>query len=357
MKEYEGENLILVGDFNSVMNNDLDVIAGNPHTLREITAFHALVNESGLTDVWRLQHEAERNYTWSRTNPFVARRLDYCFVDENSIANCFSCDIVSLPNTDHRGVKLEISNMTFNRGPGYWKFNNSLLDDHLFVESTNCLLDETLSDNHYDNNTDKWEYVKVRIREHCIGYSRCRSLCNLNKIVNLQRKLEDTERELAKNHNEELVKEMVSIKKEFELVSEDKAKGAQTRARIKWIEEGEKNTKYFLSLEKSRAQKRIITQLKTDNGDVITGQERIMKGRIRHFSSLCNQATESDNENIKEVVEDFLDGADFPKLDEDESRACDGSITVSEAGAALRTMKNGSAPGSDGLTVEFVKYF
>ena len=31
-----------------------------------------------------------------------------------------------------------------------------------------------------------------------------------------------------------------------------KAKGAQIRSRIKWIEEGEKNTNYFLSLEKQR---------------------------------------------------------------------------------------------------------
>jgi hypothetical protein len=32
----------------------------------------------------------------------------------------------------------------------------------------------------------------------------------------------------------------------------DKAKGAQIRSRIKWVEEGEKNTKFFLGLEKAR---------------------------------------------------------------------------------------------------------
>ncbi|KAK7499487.1 hypothetical protein BaRGS_00009139 [Batillaria attramentaria] len=50
-------------------------------------------------------------------------------------------------------------------------------------------------------------------------------------------------------------------------------------------------------------------------------------------------------------------GADFPKLEEHESNSCEGDITESEAGHALMGMKTGSAPGGDGLTIEFLKFF
>jgi hypothetical protein len=46
----------------------------------------------------------------------------------------------------------------------------------------------------------------------------------------------------------------------------DKTRGAQVRARIKWIEEGERNTKYFCDLEKARSKKKIITSLRNESG-------------------------------------------------------------------------------------------
>ena len=39
---------------------------------------------------------------------------------------------------------------------------------------------------------------------------------------------------------------------EIKEIYDSKANGAQIRARIQFLEEGEKNTKYFLSLERSR---------------------------------------------------------------------------------------------------------
>jgi hypothetical protein len=43
-------------------------------------------------------------------------------------------------------------------------------------------------------------------------------------------------------------------------------KGRQIRSRVKWIEEGEKNTAYFLGLEKTRQTKKAINELYDKNG-------------------------------------------------------------------------------------------
>ena len=46
----------------------------------------------------------------------------------------------------------------------------------------------------------------------------------------------------------------------------DKVKGAQIRSRIKCVEEGEKNKKFFLGLEKARQTRKNITALKDNKG-------------------------------------------------------------------------------------------
>ena len=44
---------------------------------------------------------------------------------------------------------------------------------------------------------------------------------------------------------------------------------------------------------------------------------------------------------------------DMPTLD---TATCEGKVTLEETSAALNRMKNGSAPGYDGITTEFMKF-
>ena len=56
-----------------------------------------------------------------------------------------------------------------------------------------------------------------------------------------------------------------------------KSKGAQIRLRANWVNEGEKNTKYFLSLEKKNQSSNVITKLNTENGIVSSEGEYLRK--------------------------------------------------------------------------------
>ena len=46
---------------------------------------------------------------------------------------------------------------------------------------------------------------------------------------------------------------------------------------------------------------------------------------------------------------------EYPKIAEEEAENLEGKITVEEATCALKRMKNGKSPGSDGFTVELKK--
>ena len=102
-------SLIMLGDFNAVMNNNLDIITGEKHNPRETDSFRELINSLELIDSWRTINQEERQYTWSRNHPFIARRLDYIFVTESLIENIQQSQIISVPLTDHRAVETNIS--------------------------------------------------------------------------------------------------------------------------------------------------------------------------------------------------------------------------------------------------------
>ena len=81
-------SLILLGDFNSVMNNNLDIVTGEKHNGLTVEALNKLTVDLDLHDCWRMEHGDEREYTWSRNQPFTARRLDYVFTSASLTSNC-----------------------------------------------------------------------------------------------------------------------------------------------------------------------------------------------------------------------------------------------------------------------------
>ena len=356
INEHSTEHIILAGDFNCVLNGDLDNVAGRPHRELEVTEFNNILNTADLTDLWRFFHPSEKEFSWSRSNPFIARRLDYCLVSQSMINLCVSCELQFAPGSDHKAVVIELSTDNFTRGPGYWKFNNSYLKNTLFVERMNDLLEKSLNEHKETiDNISRWELCKIDIRNFCIEFGKNGACQKQNEIKQLLSKIKDCEEELTKYpNNTEANKSLNHLKQKVEILQMNKAKGAQIRSRVKWIEEGERNTKYFCNLEKNRGKRKIITRLIKDSGDAITNQTDILEEQVSFYKKLYSQKTST---NVIESTNNFIRNDTFPRLDEDEASSCEGAILIEEATAAIKTLKNGSAPGSDGLTIEFFKMF
>ena len=60
-------------------------------------------------------------------------------------------------------------------------------------------------------------------------------------------------------------------------ITEQKVKCAIIRSKARWFEYGEKNTRYFLNLEKRRGEKKNINKLKLNDGTETGDQEVILK--------------------------------------------------------------------------------
>ena len=78
---------IVCGDFNCVLDTERGIISADQHTARDVNKFNDFVLKSELNDVWRLFNAEQKENTWSRKNPFTARRLDYILSTDTILNN------------------------------------------------------------------------------------------------------------------------------------------------------------------------------------------------------------------------------------------------------------------------------
>ena len=114
------------------------------------------------------------------------------------------------------------------------------------------------------------------------------------------------------------------IKIKIELLEKQKSCAAQVHARVKWMEEGEKNTKYFLYLEKSRANSKIMEKVTDKNGHTVTKQADIMNVQKDFFSNLYEKKINSDE--MEEKIDTFMRNTVTPTISVTQEDKCEGVV-------------------------------
>ena len=66
------------------------------------------------------------------------------------------------------------------------------------------------------------------------------------------------------------------------------------RSRAKWLEKGEKNTKYHLNLKKSGFDRKRISEIKNDQGNIVTDQICNLGVLKLYFEKFYQSITSSD---------------------------------------------------------------
>ena len=356
LKQYRIDNkynIIIGGDFNCVLKANLDNICGRPHSNKEIGAFQNFVEENKLFDIWRMFNDDQKQFTWKQKNKPIMRRLDYILCNESFLEKIVSSTISNMPYSDHRAVIIDASYNINVRGSGFWKFNNALLKDKKYIDMINETIESMVLINVNASPHILWDYCKKVIKDKSKIYGQ-----NIAKKRNKEKKtLEYSIQALStqlgrKPLDTNLRDKLNALEFEYNLKCLNELKGAQIRSKIKWVEEGEQNTKFFLTLEKIRGHQKIMTSLNM-NGVDITDQDEIMQEQVNFYSNLYS----NHRRFVNMEYENFLVNVDIPKLSEEEREFCDKNIDIGEIGKALKQLKNDSSPGLDGLTAAWYKFF
>ena len=125
------------------------------------------------------------------------------------------------------------------------------------------------------------------------------------------------------------------------------------RSRANWVENGEKNTRYFINLEKINQRQKTITKLQTDSGNIITNNKDILLAEKKYFENIYS----SRNLPSIDLQQKLPLLSELPKLTDDSKKNIEGLISLQECLDALKTLKNNKTPGTDGIPVEFYTFF
>lgn len=345
-------NLLLGGDWNVVLNSDIDKKGG--HTACKNIKYRELLKnmftDLETVDCWRLYHPNKKRYTWFQHHPPVFCRLDMWFVSDNLLNILSYCNIETGFKTDHSIISLSLNIAQAKRGRGLWKFNNSLLHDKDYVDVVKSIIIE--EKNNMQDVMDKgfvWDYIKMRIRSDTILYSSTKKRLNHQYEKALEHTLNALEIDYSNNPSDNVLEEMSSVRRELESINNEKLNGAILRSKVVWAEHGEKNSKYFLNLEKHNYTNKLISKLEIE-GETVTDPKEINKHIKTFYENLYGP-----NEVNDELLENVL--LDIPKLAQEDSDITKGLITYSECLKSLKSLPNGKTPGIDGLTTDFYKFF
>ena len=344
--------LILGGDWNCVQNAHLDT-RGMSYAYKRVEGFKKLQKHFHLIDIWRKMFPSKKQFTWRQLSLNIFSRLDYWLVSDLFWCYVHTADIKPLPICDHCAVTLSLNPSTSSRGYGIWKINNSLLKDEVYKRNMINVLTKFKLENIKMNPQVKWDMCKIRIKEYTIKYSKNLQKRKNEEYLKLQNEYDELSCDIDENPTEEKVKRMKEISIKLDKWITYKCQGAFVRSRQKWIEKGEKSTKYFLQSEKQNAKKKEINGIKK-NGKIITSQETILEEIVDYFKILY-----SDKSNAVDTSEmnEYLASIQLPSLSDEEAMSCEGVLSEAECREAVFSMKNNKSPGSDGLSAEFYKCF
>ena len=359
LEQFPSDNIIVGGDFNCPLSKT-DKEGGRDVSSRRNVAreIEQLMFNFDLDDVWRTLHPEEKQYTWRTSDLKIKCRLDYWLIARqlSPKSPVRKCEIKHAAHCDHSLVMLEMQiNVKYPRGPGFWKFNSSLLEDDEYTEKLMFKIPHFI--NKYQDLEDHgllWELIKMEIRAFTISYSK-----QIAKTKNDYEKdlIQEVSRlgNIGENSSSpETVQKYIKVKNELDKISYDRTRGACVRSKARWHEFGERSSKYFLNLEKRNYENKCITSLIKENGRSIRDPKEILKEQKRFYQFLYSSQNPQVNDPKFEV---FFDNDKVEKLNDEQRNNCEGLLTENECFNALKCFQRNKSPGNDGFTAEFYSFF
>ena len=342
------ENIIIVGDFNLVMNPDIDRLGDNiskdqKYQSRDIIDKYA--EELFLVDLYRCKNPESKRYSWYRTKPkLIASRLDFALVSHGFVNINDNCGYITGIHTDHLAFYAYFTLTRNPRGKGYWKMNVEHLKNVEYVNMMNESLDLIIENSKHLDTIQRWEFLKYRVREITIEFSKNAVSDRELLIAQLSEKICEMEEELKPN----MLEILENTRKDLEDIMFEKTKGCIFRAKARYQEYGERPTKYFFGLEKARYNAKTCSALYDKNDNLVTSTEGILKLQEEFYKELY---TRDSTINFKMTNEYDIQVPEHLRKEMSEP------LTMKEISTAVLQLANNKVCGNDGIPIDFYKVF
>ena len=184
-------NLIIVGDWNVTLEavDKKGGIQWKPSVYRDLFVEFMILfmDVLNLIDILRIKNPGKRCFTYESSTFKMKSRINFFLIPKSLIASIKTADVKTAIAPDHKAIRLFLQFESNKKGPGLWKFNNSLLNDDTFVNLITTYYPIICRKYAYLTNLKlKWEMIKMEIRSLTIPYAKNKA----RNVRNLEKQLE-----------------------------------------------------------------------------------------------------------------------------------------------------------------------
>ena len=186
------------------------------------------MDELNLIDIYRQIHPTTKSFSYESKPLNLKLRIDFCVISR-SLSSCVkNVEIRTSIAQDHESVFLNVEvKKEFIRGPGLWKFNNTLLEDKNYKGLIEFYYLQIL--NKYSEVIDEqllWELIKMELHAKTIKYSKQKRSSVRKKEKILQNEVQELDHKICNNDtfDQEILEKYEAAKEELKHIHEVKGR-------------------------------------------------------------------------------------------------------------------------------------
>ncbi|XP_071687005.1 uncharacterized protein [Rutidosis leptorrhynchoides] len=253
---------VLLGDFNVILKVH-EHSAGGSYMTKDMIEFQDCVNKLEVEDICKSGFQ----FTWTKSlknpNCDVLKKLDRVMANEDFIKQFGSAHAVFLPYliSDHSPSILTIpEGLVFK--PKAFRFMNYTADKDDFIPVVEKGWQLEVIGHHMYRVVRKLKALKKNLNK--LNWKNGNVF---SRVVDLKEKLSQIQASVDSNpFNKELKADAVKILEEYKVACSDELKVLKKKVRLKWLMDGDKNSKYFHSVLKARKNKSRVESICNDQG-------------------------------------------------------------------------------------------
>jgi hypothetical protein len=264
-------NWLVIGDFNFVRSHENRNKDGGD--VNDMFLFNEIIGHLGLLEL----PLKGRLYTWSnmQRNPLL-EQLDWFFTSCNWTLDYPNSQVLALARKGSDHVPCVVSIDTDIPRAKIFRFDNYWVDLPGFTE---CVTKSWAKESYKTYSSailaDKLKSLRFELKKWHLSLARLKGLIqNCNKVILLLDELEEKRPLFRPEFN---FRNVVKLHLDDMLLAE--CKYWKKRCTIRWIKQGEDNTKFFHAMATERFRRNSIAMLKDVDGNVVTDHD-LMAGML-----------------------------------------------------------------------------
>ncbi|GJV90082.1 RNA-directed DNA polymerase, eukaryota, reverse transcriptase zinc-binding domain protein [Tanacetum coccineum] len=251
---------VIMGDFNVTLS-DAEHSLGSSRKTMDMDEFNDIINNFKVEDIC----SSGFRFTWTKSlkNPQckILKKLDRIFINDAFLQKFQAAHGNGFP-----------------KKKSSFRFRNFMADKPEFINIVDEVWKEDIHGFHMYQIFKKLKKLKRPLKMPSWANGNV-----FDNVMNWKDKLKSAQAEIDKNpHDEKLRKDVILALNEFVEASKDEMKILQQKAKIKWLNKGDKNTAFFHGILKSRRKKNRVEFIKDDAGISYEG-EAANEQFVNHF--------------------------------------------------------------------------